>query len=100
MKLFFGATPRPTSEVGFLVAGDSDNLYQYFVEYGSGNGGFSDITLTDAVGRSVPVSTLDIELLIEALEYVLDTKEYLEDLEVVHTNITDPEVHTIITKEI
>ena len=59
MKYYFGAVPQRDIEE-FGVNGlfyNNDQYYYYCVEFGSNPGGFEDVTITDTVGRTVPVST-------------------------------------------
>lgn len=79
MQIFFGETD--ITENTFVSEHDTENRYFYGVEYGSNPGGTEEVRIYDTVGRSVPIDTLNVPALIEALTLVLDLERGINGAE-------------------
>lgn len=52
--------------------------YSYYIEYGTGAGGFDDVVIADAIGRLVPIDMESIPELILALQEILNINEKID----------------------
>lgn len=92
MKLFF-APVSVDSGLGGFITNKPKVLYQHFIEYGSGPGETLDFTISDAVGRSVPISITDIDALIVALNEVRCIAENIVLAQGLHEAVTNPDTY-------
>ena len=78
MKIYFGEQHQDVSEYADSFFSLGNRTFSACVEYGSGPGGFDDVTIFDPIGRSIPIYLQDIPDLIKALSDVLLLNDELE----------------------
>lgn len=97
MKYFIGKVPEQDLEVfGTSDLFEHEGSYFYNkIEFGSNPGGVEDFVISDTCGRSIPLSTEQIDVLIGALVDMRCKLHALEAAEELQDCLSDPFcVHT------
>ena len=76
-----------------LYEHDGD-LYYNMVEIGTNPGGIDDFVISDAIGRSVPISTEHLDSLIAALNSIKSYMETINEGKLAEEAIYEDDVHT------
>lgn len=92
MKYYFGLVP----DADVNMFGD-EGLYEHntefyynMIEFGTNPGGMEDFVIADGVGRSIPISVEQIDVLMEVLADIKDKLDTLQQAEQIQSEIFNP----------